>query len=413
MCRRTWGGLAAVLVTMIFIACGAQPSGDVPSAADAAADDGSSATVDAGATIDGSDDGDAEPTDGSDGAVSDDGGDAGDGGPILGTACSGTTKQCNGTNVMSCVAGTWQVDSTCTGASPVCENGECVVCANGQLGCVSSTPRTCVANQWQYQTACSGANAVCLDGTCVQCTPGAKQCNGNTPQLCSANGTWQDQTACSGATPLCLPATVTCVACAEGDKKCSGLDSLTCDATNQWVKTQTCSYVCAGAGVCNVCKPNDFRCNAPPNSSGDAETCNADGQWYKATTSCLPQCSGLAVYTVDDTAKTVADSSTGLTWERGIKYGAGYINYADSVAHCTAKGAGWRLPTIEEINGLRAQVMNLGACDYFDEAAFPGFVGNGFIGVWTSTSTSPGTHVVGLSPSTDLDTNLHNVMCVK
>lgn len=327
--------------------------------------------------------------------------------------CTAGSKQCNGTTAQQCNGGKWTDETTCSGGTPVCENGLCVACSTGQKECIGTAPRSCVAGQWQYPPVCSGVNPFCLDGICVQCTPGTKQCTGTTPQVCSAAGTWQDQTACSGANPVCLPSSATCVACNTGDKKCTGLDSYTCDAANTWQKAQTCNYVCAGAGVCGVCAPNSIRCDA-----GTAETCNASGQWYNATSMvsgggtspCSAVCSGDPRYTVNDVANTVADSTTGLTWQRNAKYvSPGYVNYANAVGLCTAKGAGWRLPTMPEAQALKPSDAS---CQFFDEAAFPGVTYN-YAGLWTSSTSVAGSHLLALANSYALDSALVNVMCVK
>jgi hypothetical protein len=112
---------------------------------------------------------------------------------------------------------------------------------------------------------------------------------------------------------------------------------------------------------------------------------------------------------VNDVTNTVTDSTTALVWQRNAKYvNPGYINYANAVATCSAKGAGWRLPTASEVSAIRP-----GGCDFPDESAFPGMTYN-YIGLWSSTAGGPvGQHVVALNNSYDFDTNLHNVMCVK
>ncbi len=51
--------------------------------------------------------------------------------------------------------------------------------------------------------ACSGATPICLAGACVVCAPGSKQCDAQTPQTCDATGQWQSGTACGGQTPIC------------------------------------------------------------------------------------------------------------------------------------------------------------------------------------------------------------------
>jgi hypothetical protein len=376
---------------------------------------------DASPTVQAVDVGDAAPeaADASSEAAVDAGPEASvDAGPQPGQDCMIGSATCNGPDALKCVGGKWQLQATCGGGTPVCENGLCVVCSENAKSCVGAVPRTCSAGQWVYADQCSGANNVCLDGTCVQCAPGQKQCTGTTPQVCSVNGTWQDQAACAGSTPTCDGPTATCVECAPGDNRCSGLDSQTCAATKKWVKVKTCAIVCGGAGVCGVCTPNSVRCT--PDPSDVAQTCNASGQWYTNTSmvtsrqdgasSCYAACAGDPKFKVNDVTNTVYDTTTMLTWERNVKYvSGGYINYADAVAACAAKGQ--RLPTRSETDALRpAQALT---CGYFDESAFPGIEGSR-TGFWTSTVIgTPGQHYVAIDTFSQDDTSLRNVMCVK
>lgn len=340
--------------------------------------------------------------------------------PQPGEACTAGTKACNGSTPLSCDAGTWVSEAACSDATPVCDQGLCVACTAGQKQCVGSTPRVCNAGQWSYQSACGGTNSVCLDGSCVQCAPGQKRCTGNTPEVCGPNGTWQTEAACGGSTPTCESSTGTCVECVAGTKTCSGLNSMMCNAQNKWEKVETCSFVCADDGVCGVCQPNSYGCEAPPNSSGVAKTCNAKGQWYYSTSeyspandkrlACSTQCSNRAGLKVNDTSDTVTDQTSGRTWERHVKYvpGTGYINYADAVSYCASKAGGWRLPTLAEAQALQAP-----SCAFPDEAAFPTIAGTGnYVGVWTSDSMSVGSHIAYLSGPAP-DTSLRNVICVK
>jgi len=47
---------------------------------------------------------------------------------------------------------------------------------------------------------------------------------------------------------------------------------------------------------------------------------------------------------------TVLDSKTGLTWEQPAS--TTLLGWADARSYCTAKGGGWRLPTIKELFSL-------------------------------------------------------------
>jgi hypothetical protein len=53
-----------------------------------------------------------------------------------------------------------------------------------------------------------------------------------------------------------------------------------------------------------------------------------------------------ARYRVDEASDTVTDTRTGLVWERTVE---DPFVYDDAVAHCSALGAGFRLPTFKEL----------------------------------------------------------------
>ena len=64
-------------------------------------------------------------------------------------ACSSGATQCSGTNLETCVNGTWKFTQTCP---YVCSNNACGgSCVPGTKDCVAQSPRTCGTNgEWVY-----------------------------------------------------------------------------------------------------------------------------------------------------------------------------------------------------------------------------------------------------------------------
>jgi hypothetical protein len=87
--------------------------------ADASADSG----TDADASTDSGTDADASTDSGTD-ASADSGADA-DASVDAAPACSSGAKQCSGNTPQLCVGGTWQNQTACGGATPVCTAGVC------------------------------------------------------------------------------------------------------------------------------------------------------------------------------------------------------------------------------------------------------------------------------------------------
>jgi hypothetical protein len=91
----------------------------------------------------------------------------------------------------------------CSGKNP--GDGVC----NGQTAETRGPDLVSVTNA----KTCSGASPVCQDGTCL-CTPTSKQCDPagtNGVMTCDSNGSWGTPVSCYGTTPLCSAGA--CVPC--------------------------------------------------------------------------------------------------------------------------------------------------------------------------------------------------------
>ena len=57
-------------------------------------------------------------------------------------------------------------------------------------------------------------------------------------------------------------------------------------------------------------------------------------------------------YTRNATSEVVTDHVTGLEWQDDAEAQNIIKNWAEAKAYCTAKGGGWRLPSIQELQGI-------------------------------------------------------------
>lgn len=66
-----------------------------------------------------------------------------------------------------------------------------VACEEGTTRCDSSSTvvEICQEGDWQVDTYCSGTTPVCYDGQCVLCTPDSRYCDAHQVFLCSSDGT--------------------------------------------------------------------------------------------------------------------------------------------------------------------------------------------------------------------------------
>lgn len=121
---------------------------------------------------------------------------------LNGTSCqspSPAPKQCgSGSNVQSCVGGTWVNSSTCTGSKPACHLGACVTCRPGTFKCVSfSNGDTAVVRcdagtlSWasSHVVSCYAAQSKTCNantGTCVNGAISARDMELNVPKALGA-----------------------------------------------------------------------------------------------------------------------------------------------------------------------------------------------------------------------------------
>jgi len=114
---------------------------------------------------------------------------------------------------------------------------------------------------------------------------------------------------------------------------------------------------------------------------------------------------------------TVFDNTTRLTWPRTYAPSPGdYDNMAwsDAGAYCAARGAGWRLPTVTELQSILDYSNE--ADELYDHQAFT--FANHWATMWTSTSTKDGAsaYVVRLNGFTVAYPKVYTIyltLCVK
>jgi hypothetical protein len=101
-------------------------------------------------------------TTGGSGGLTGSGGGAPDSGGAGGTTEAGTGA---GGSSGSPEAGAGCTPS-CPAATPVCENGSCVECAQNSARCAGTTAEQCQSGHWVPQAACAGATPACTNGIC-------------------------------------------------------------------------------------------------------------------------------------------------------------------------------------------------------------------------------------------------------
>ncbi|HTU61361.1 MAG TPA: hypothetical protein VMF89_23060, partial [Polyangiales bacterium] len=173
------------------------------------------------------------------------------------TCSPGSAPRCRGAFVEECSAsGTWEVQTECSGATPVCVQGECLACEPNAELCVGSTRQVCDANgsAWAKQS-------VSKDVCDAECDPGAKRCIGRVFQRCDASGDWADPAFTVGECG------VLCVAEEQG---CAGTQPRTCNADGTaWINQPVKKDVCGAE-----CDPGTSECNGT-----QLRTCSASGLW--------------------------------------------------------------------------------------------------------------------------------------
>ncbi len=191
--------------------------------------------------------------------------------------CTPGAKRCSGLAAQTCdAAGRWVTTQTC---NPVCSNGVCAPCRNGDRQCNQNRPQQCISDNWVYTTT-APCPYVCdpAVGCTGECVPGTQVCVGNTARSCGANGRYTD-TVCPN---VCMTATGTCGGvCAPGARRCSGGIAQLCSSAGQWTDTgPACTFGCnAATGMCQACTPNPDsvtctnRCAATVNNCGQTVQC--------------------------------------------------------------------------------------------------------------------------------------------
>lgn len=219
----------------------------------------------------------------------DDGGDPGsDGG---GATCASGARDCiEGNRPRGCDQGEWREEEACSGATPVCAAGVCVVkCTNGSRDCLGETPRLCANSEWLPQSVCSNDTPFCAAGACVKCVEGSATCDaaGVKPLLC-VNGKWESGgSVCQGNTPACDKGG--CYLCTNGAIRCEGKAPFTC-VNHAWRTDPLCGgpgNVCTGAG-CAACPSKQADCDGNGTNGcevtlGVAPNCTGCGQGVTVT----------------------------------------------------------------------------------------------------------------------------------
>ena len=91
-------------------------------------------------------------------------------------------------------------------------------------------------------------------------------------------------------------------------------------------------------------------------------------------------------YTRNATSEVVTDHVTGLEWQDDAEAQNIIKNWAEAKAYCTAKGGGWRLPSIQELQDI---VVDGAYNPSIDTTAFVNYsTSNGY---WSSTTYASST----------------------
>jgi hypothetical protein len=251
-----------------------------------------------------------------------------------GSGWGATTSVCaDNWSQKACVNDAWSTTTTkaCPSTAPVCSDGQCgpAACDIGQPRCDplnANIVQVCNATRtgWVTQTTCSGATPVCQTSTktcgcssnsdcasgnvcssnqCVAptCSAGDTQCdpvNANIVQVCNATRTgWVTQTTCTAAAPVCQASTKTCgcssnadcasgnvcssnqcvaPTCSAGDTRCDPLNAnivQVCNSTRtDWVTQTTCS---ATTPVCQT-STKTCGCSSSPECPAATPICSAN-----------------------------------------------------------------------------------------------------------------------------------------
>jgi hypothetical protein len=114
---------------------------------------------------------------------------------------------------------------------------------------------------------------------------------------------------------------------------------------------------------------------------------------------------------VDQAGGLVLDETTGLTWQKNLDPGS--YTWSDAGAYCTGLGAGWRVPSLTELQTIVDDAKEYPAADL---DVFPGTPHDDF---WTSSANADGTgsawYIDFFYGATDSDvpTRTFRVRCVR
>jgi hypothetical protein len=86
----------------------------------------------------------------------------------------------------------------------------------------------------------------------------------------------------------------------------------------------------------------------------------------------VPQTQQLATAHYTVASGTVRDNYTGLTWQQAHSADTPTFTSAQAAVHCTQQGAGWRLPSLNELASVVDDVPSGNVSPAVDHVAFPG-----------------------------------------
>ena len=264
---------------------------------------------------------------------------------------------------------------TCA-ACPSCgSHGDCDdgLGGDGQCDCDAGwTGATCAACATNYYgPTCAACPSCGSHGDCDDGPSGDGQCD------CDAG--WTGPTCATCLTNYYGPTCAACPSCGShgdcddglgGDGECdcdSGYHGAACqyscsDGVENGVEPgRDCGPVCGTVcpadcsqpsspshGSYGSCNPADhgatctLSCNSGYQKSGDA-VCD-DGAWvYPSAPACYQA--------MTDAGSTMLDPVTGLRWENDRPYDD-TMRYWQAKDHCTSLGAGWRIPSVDEVRSL-------------------------------------------------------------
>jgi hypothetical protein len=218
--------------------------------------------------------------------------------------CDGRSFDCSG----AITASDWGVATQCAGDQLCQSNGlSAASCVGCPLGCAGGECKLC-------------NDGVCCDKTAGKFRPSSFacaypmsfRCTGST---CGAGAQTRTSTQyCSGTSAACDGAVV------EGawtTTQCGGQQLCVTDAAT-YASCQACDHGCSGSACWPQCNPAGPCCT----STGYRSDC-----WY--------------------------DSSTTLEWQNpGTAFLPEVQELDGAIAHCSARGPGWRVPTIDELRSL-------------------------------------------------------------